>query len=603
MKYKYKFKTSKGYLKSYPPVAYTADIKDAMVSALDTGSITDDEIQENFMDIILAISEDLGAIGLVIEIYNEADTDLIANINIDAHHMSLDSTDTATPEDIAELKEITKELVSYMPSLKVMLSMALATKGKATSKGLADDLASALGIPKDKPIGADSSEDEIIDYINNKTKATVSKPKETLDDYVCSVILKEELLDIKDFFENKDTYLKLHIEIPKGILFKGPPGTGKTYAARCIAGSVDCYFIQCTASALQGQYIGSGAQNIREVFKAAKSLQEVSKKDIIIFIDEIDSFGSRETNSGGASDEANRTVNQLLAEMSGFDDAPGIMVLAATNYANKLDDALMRSGRFSRQINIDYPDKVERLALIKYYFSKITMPLDDVEYEDIVALTEYFTPADIKELANESAILSVRKKLSNLVLENINEAVNKIITKSIRNKDGDLDIHLVSAHEMGHVLAEILLRNTYPIKVTSYSYGGAGGFTQSGFKLRGIQDKTAYLDEVKILLGGRAAEQVICGKITNGASNDLEKAKKIVKAFYENYMFESYEASNLEQIVLDVIQECYKDTVQLFEDNKTTLIELTKELEKERIMYTKDITPICMKFGLGGSIL
>lgn len=602
MKCKYKFNTPKGYLKSFPPAAFTADVKDAMAFALDTGSVTDEELQENFMDIILGISEALGTIDLKIIIFDDTETDELAVINVDAHHMSLDSTDKAIPDLIKELKNIMSELASYMPSLKIMLGMSLASKGKG-GKSLADDLASALGIPKDKTLGADSEENEIIEYINNKTKATVSKPKETLDDYVCSDILKEELLDIKDFFENKDTYIKLNIDIPKGILFKGPPGTGKTYAARCIAGSVNCYFIQCTASSLQGQYIGSGAQNIREVFSAAKMLQEKSKKDIIIFIDEIDSFGSRETNSGGASDEANRTVNQLLAEMSGFDDAPGIMVLAATNYASRLDDALMRSGRFSRQINMDYPDKVERLALIKYYFGKITMPLDDVEYEDIVALTEYFTPADIKELANESAILSVRKKLSKLNLDNINEAVNKNITKSIRNKDGDLDIHLVSAHEMGHVLAEILLRDTYPIKVTSYSYGGAGGFTQSGFKLRGIQDKKAYLDEVKILLGGRAAEQVICGKITNGASSDLDKAKKIVRAFYENYMFEKYEVKELDQIVLNVIQECYNDIVQLFEANKTTLVELTKELEKERIMYTKDITPICIKFGLGGSIL
>ena len=602
MKCKYKFNTPKGYLKSFPPAAFTADVKDAMAFALDTGSVTDEELQENFMDIILGISEALGNIDLKIVIYDDTETDELAVINVNARHMSLDSTDKATPDLVEELKNIVAELASYMPSLKIMLGMSLASKGKG-GKSLADDLASALGIPKDKTLGADSEENEIIEYINNKTKATVSKPKETLDDYVCSDILKEELLDIKDFFENKDTYIKLNIDIPKGILFKGPPGTGKTYAARCIAGSVNCYFIQCTASSLQGQYIGSGAQNIREVFSAAKMLQEKSKKDIIIFIDEIDSFGSRETNSGGASDEANRTVNQLLAEMSGFDDAPGIMVLAATNYASRLDDALMRSGRFSRQINMDYPDKVERLALIKYYFGKITMPLDDVEYEDIVALTEYFTPADIKELANESAILSVRKKLSKLNLDNINEAVNKNITKSIRNKDGDLDIHLVSAHEMGHVLAEILLRDTYPIKVTSYSYGGAGGFTQSGFKLRGIQDKKAYLDEVKILLGGRAAEQVICGKITNGASSDLDKAKKIVRAFYENYMFEKYEVKELDQIVLNVIQECYNDIVQLFEDNKTTLVELTKELEKERIMYTKDITPICIKFGLGGSIL
>jgi cell division protease FtsH len=230
------------------------------------------------------------------------------------------------------------------------------------------------------------------------------------------------------------------------------------------------------------------------------------------------------------------------------------------------------------------------------------MPLDDVDYSDIVSLTEYFTPADIKELANESAILCVRHKRTKLDLENINEAVNKNITKSIRNKDGDLDIHLVSAHEMGHVLAEILLRNTYPIKVTSYSYGGAGGFTQSGFKLRGIQDKTAYLDEVKILLGGRAAEQVICGKVTNGASNDLEKAKRIVKAFYEDYMFEKYEVKDLDQIVLNVIQECYNSVVLLFENNKDTLVELTRKLERERILYTKDITSICLKY-IKGSIL
>jgi cell division protease FtsH len=289
--------------------------------------------------------------------------------------------------------------------------------------------------------------------------------------------------------------------------------------------------------------------------------------------------------------------------MSGFEDVPGIMVLAATNYANRLDDALMRSGRFSRQINIDYPDKIERLALIEHYFKKISMPLKDVSYEDIVELTEYFTPADIKELSNESAILSVRKKMPALSLECINEAVNKNITKSIRNKDGDLDIHLVSAHEMGHVLAEVLLRKSYPIKVTSYSYGGAGGFTQSGFKLRGIQDKTSYLDEIKILLGGRAAEEVICHKITNGASNDLEKAKKIMKAYYETYMFENYDTTKLEQLILNNIQKCYNDVVELFKSKESLLLELTTALEKERVMYTKDIVSICFKEGIGGSIL
>ena len=593
------FQNSKGWLKSCPPAEYSDFEKDAMFSSMDMDSYDSDDLEENIIKYIMEIASESGSLEMAIHCYNDSKEEL-GRIIFDSRKMSLDTTKIATPEIVTSLKSLVNDIADYIPDIKMM--MALSGK-KPAGKSLVESIAEGLGLPPKKTISSSSDVDEIIDYINEKTKATISKPKETLADYVCSDTLKEELNDIKDFFENKDTYIKLNIDIPKGILFKGPPGTGKTYAARCIAGSVDCYFMQCTASALQGQYVGSGAENIRAVFKGAKLLQEKSGKDIILFIDEIDSFGSRGSHGGGAGSEEDRTVNQLLAEMSGFDDTPGIMVLAATNYADRLDDALMRSGRFSRQINIDYPDKVERLAMIKYYFDKIKMPLLDVEYEDIVALTEYFTPADIKELANESAILCVRNKLTSLTLDNINEAVNKNITKSIRNKDGDLDIHLVSAHEMGHVLAEVLLRDSYPIKVTSYSYGGAGGFTQSGFKLRGLQDKASYVDEVKILLGGRAAEQIICGRITNGASNDLDKAKRVLMSYYKDYMFEKYDVKDIEQLVLDDIHRYYDEICSEFLANKDLLNDLTDTLYKERIIYTKDIIPIVLKYRKVGSIL
>ena len=247
----------------------------------------------------------------------------------------------------------------------------------------------------------------------------------------------------------------------------------------------------CTASALQGQYIGSGAENIRAIFKGAKLLAEKSKKGVILFIDELDSFGDRQNRSGGAGGEEDRTLNQLLAEMSGFTETENIMVLAATNFPERLDSALMRSGRFGRQITIDYPDDFERLNMVKYYFDKIKIPLEKtVSKDDIASLTKGLTPADIKEIANESGILTIRQHQTEISLDNINEAVNKVITKNIRHPDKSTEeLELVTAHECGHVLAEVIYNNSVPIKVTNYAYGNAGGFTQSAEVLSGIIHK------------------------------------------------------------------------------------------------------------------
>lgn len=491
------------------------------------------------------------------------------------------------------IRWVSHELSGYVPDILVKSAavggLAAAVHGSAlkSSSKDADDVS------------------KLIEEITTKTKADISKPKETLDDYVCNETLREELEEIKDFFENESVYKDAGVETPKGILFKGVPGTGKTYAARCLAGSTECYFMSCTASALQGMYIGSGAENIRAIFKGAKQLREKTGKGVYLFIDELDSFGNREHRSGGAGGEEDRTLNQLLAEISGFSDVDGILVLGATNYPDRLDDALMRSGRFSRQITIDRPETEERESIVRYYLSKIKFPLDDATCEDIAQLTKGLTPADIKEILNEAAILTVRQKLSNITLNNINEAVNKVITKNIRTPDGKLDARLVAAHESGHVLAEVLYANSTPIKVTNYSYGNAGGFTQTGNQLEGIVSKERHIAEIKMLLGGRAAESVMYGYVTNGASNDLDRAKKLLHRYYSKYHFEDYQVKDLEQTVLNKLNEIFSDVVSDFStsENYKLLNWLTDDLEANRVLYAKDIVAICAPIILKGDIL
>ncbi len=440
---------------------------------------------------------------------------------------------------------------------------------------------------------SENNVDDIIKFINTKTKATVSKPKETMADYVCNNTLKSELEEICDFFKNEKIYKDKNIILPKGILLKGEPGTGKTYAARCIAGTVESYFLHTTASALQGMYIGSGAENIKQLFKGARQLRDATDKGVFIFLDEIDSLGSRESHTGGgASGEEDRTLNQLLAELSGFDDDERIMVMAATNYPNRLDDALMRSGRFSRQITIDYPDENERYNLVKYYFSKIKMNIKDTNYNEIAFLTDSLSPADIKEISNEAAILAIRNNREDILLEDINEAINKVITKNIRNEDNIEDTESVAAHEAGHVLAELIFNKTVPIKVTNYSYGSAGGFTQSSRNKSGLQSNGDLGSRICILLGGRAAEEVMMGKITTGASNDLYKARNILKNYYEVYMFEKYDVEKIDQIVIDDIFIYYKNVLETFNENKEKLKAITDALISKRVLYKSDLIGI-----------
>ena len=590
----FKYKNKLEWVEAMCPVAYTTAQASAHKVKLDHTVHDSSVLESTIVKDIDTLYCQTGSIEWEIMCFKDDEVTAVGKLSIDKVRVVAAINPAGADKYESDfIRWFSHEMSSYVPDILI----------KSASVG---GLAAAVHGTSVKS-GSEDTDDisKLIEKITTETKADISKPKETLADYVCNETLREELEEIKDFFENESVYKNAGVETPKGILFKGVPGTGKTYAARCLAGSTKCYFMSCTASALQGMYIGSGAENIRAIFKGAKQLREKTGKGVYLFIDELDSFGNREHRSGGAGGEEDRTLNQLLAEISGFSDVDGILVLGATNYPDRLDDALMRSGRFSRQITIDRPETEEREAMVRYYLSKIKFPLDDATCEDIAQLTKGLTPADIKEILNEAAILTVRQKLSNITLNNINEAVNKVITKNIRTPDGKLDARLVAAHESGHVLAEVLYANSTPIKVTNYSYGNAGGFTQTGNQIEGIASKERHIAEIKMLLGGRAAESVMYGYVTNGASNDLDRAKKLLHRYYSKYHFEEYQVKDLEQTVLNKLNEIFLDVVSDFStsENYKLLNWLTDDLEANRVLYAKDIVAICAPIILKGDIL
>lgn len=579
--------SSKGYVSNDMPLEYSSVKSKAKTVVLDIDPLDIDDLESTVWKLLENCINQTCCMDWVMCI--ESDTgDSLATLVIDDTRIASAMQDTATAEQVRAIRNVCSELSAYLMAKSLELTMS-----KISGIGAAIADADADTDISTKTADSTSELDAIIEKVKKQSKADIVKPKETLADYVCGDTLKEELLEVKNFFENSATYKAAGIKIPKGILFKGVPGTGKTYAARCIAGDVDCYFMTCTASSLQGMYIGSGAENIRNVFEGAKALKKASGKGVIIFFDELDSLGSRDSHSGSASGEEDRTLNQLLAELSGFEDVEGIMVLGATNYPERIDEALMRSGRFSRQITIEIPEEDERRSLVKYYFGKISMKFDaDCTVEDTTALTKGLTPADISEIVNEAGILAIRAKRDTILLQDINEAINKVITKNIRKPDKDIDFHkLVAIHEIGHVVAEYLYSKSISVKVTNYSYGDAGGFTQPGDTSKSIINEAEYKGKVMGLLGGRAAEQAVLGYVTTGASSDFEKSKKMIKSFYERYHFGTYKYSELDQTVLDTLTKWYDECVHTFETSEVRELmnELVDELRKQRVLYTKDI--------------
>lgn len=570
------------YVKAVMPLDVTASISDALCTKILFVPFDTEAVVNYATEVLVKLINTTDSLAYTIEIWNEDNSTQIANLEVSESGIGVFINHAITEEMQRVIRKFAAELGDYVSSAAIM---CLARTATGTSLASTPASTTAIGEETDEEVI-----DKLVDNIRKQTKADIVKPKETLADYMCDYALKEELNEIKNFFENEATYKGLNIKLPKGILFKGVPGTGKTYAARCIAGSVDCWFMSCTASALQGMYVGSGAENIRLVFKGAKALKDASKKGVIVFIDEIDSFGSRESHKGGAGGEEDRTLNQLLAEMSGFEDEEGIMILGATNYPERLDDALMRSGRFSRQITIERPDEASRRALVEYYFNKIKMPLADTDFDEICNLTSGFTPADIQEIANETAILAVRNGDSEMHLADVNEAVNKVITKNIRRPDKPDMPNIVAIHEIGHVVAEAVYLNSISLKVTNYSYGNAGGFTQPAKILEGLITKSQLKGHVMALLGGRVAE-MLYGEVTTGASEDLDRAKRSIRAYFERYHFEAYEVKELDQLIEDTLEKWIVELFDKFSEPELLKVikDLVKKLKAKRVLYQSDI--------------
>ena len=345
---------------------------------------------------------------------------------------------------------------------------------------------------------------------------------------------KEELTEIVEFLKNPLEFSKLGARIPKGVLLVGPPGTGKTLLARAVAGEADAPFFSISGSDFVEMYVGVGASRVRDLFKEAKKNQPS-----IIFIDEIDAVGRhRGAGMGGGHDEREQTLNQLLVEMDGFGANEGVIVIAATNRPDILDPALLRPGRFDRQVTVGYPDVKGREEILKVHAKN--KPLGpDVELHQIAATTVGFTGADLENLLNEAALLAAKRKKMAITMAEVEEATMKVVVGSEKKsrKISEKDKKITAYHEAGHAISSYYLDNQDPVThISIVPRGMAAGFTL----YTPDQDKThmlksRMLDDIVSLLGGRVAEQIIFGDISTGASNDIQRATEIARNMITKY--------------------------------------------------------------------
>ena len=345
---------------------------------------------------------------------------------------------------------------------------------------------------------------------------------------------KEDLQEVVDFLKNPKKYIELGARIPKGILMVGPPGTGKTYLSRAVAGEAGVPFFSISGSDFVEMFVGVGASRVRDLFEQAKK-----NAPAIIFIDEIDAVGrKRGAGLGGGHDEREQTLNQLLVEMDGFGVNQGIIIMAATNRPDILDPALLRPGRFDRQIVVGAPDVKGREAIFKVH-SKNKPLADDVNIEVLARRTPGFTPADIENLMNEAAILTARKREKKIHMETIEEAITKVIAGVAKKSRviSEPERKLTAYHEAGHAVCAHVLPHVSPVhQVTIVPRGRAGGFTmQLPVEDKFYATKNEMKENIVVLLGGRVAEELTLDDISTGASNDLERVSATARNMVTKY--------------------------------------------------------------------
>ncbi|MDB9314859.1 ATP-dependent zinc metalloprotease FtsH3 [Spirulina sp. CS-785/01] len=344
---------------------------------------------------------------------------------------------------------------------------------------------------------------------------------------------KLELTEVVDFLKNADRFTAIGAKIPKGVLLVGPPGTGKTLLAKAVAGEAGAPFFSISGSEFVEMFVGVGASRVRDLFEQAKN-----NAPCIVFIDEIDAVGrSRGAGLGGGNDEREQTLNQLLTEMDGFEGNTGIIIIAATNRPDVLDSALLRPGRFDRQVVVDRPDYAGRLEILQVHARGKTLA-KDVDLEKIARRTPGFTGADLANLLNESAILAARRNLTEISMDEINDAIDRVLAGP-EKKDrvmSEKRKQLVAYHEAGHALVGALMPDYDPVqKISIIPRGQAGGltwFTPSEDRMDSGLYSRAYLqNQMAVALGGRIAEEIIFGEeeVTTGASNDLQQVARVAR--------------------------------------------------------------------------
>ena len=426
---------------------------------------------------------------------------------------------------------------------------------------------------------------------------------------------KEEVMEIVDFLKNPTRYTRLGGKIPKGVLLVGPPGTGKTLLAKSVAGEANVPFFSISGSDFVEMFVGVGASRVRDLFKQAKE-----KSPCIIFIDEIDAIGRARGKNimSGGNDERESTLNQLLTEMDGFGTNSGVIVLAATNRADILDKALMRAGRFDRQIYVELPDLNGRREIFEVHMRGLKLG-NDVDKEFLAKQTPGFSGADIANVCNEAALIAARKNKESIEKQDFLDAIDRIVG-GLEKKNSVItpsEKKVIAFHEAGHATTSWMLEHAHPlVKVTIVPRGKALGAAWYLPDERQITTKEQMYHEMIATLGGRAAEQIIFGQISTGALNDLEKVSKQAHAmvmyygldetignvsYYDSTGQQEYSfqkpfsektAEKIDAEVSKLIESAYQEALRILNEHKDGLTQLAEKLIDKEVIFTDDLVNI-----------
>lgn len=461
--------------------------------------------------------------------------------------------------------------------------------------------------------GIASSNNKSMDFGKSRAKLQEDKDKVTFKDVAGLSEEKEELEELIEFLKEPKKFTKMGARIPKGVLLVGPPGTGKTLLAKAVAGEANAPFYFISGSDFVELFVGIGASRVRDMFRQAKQTAPC-----LIFIDEIDAVGrQRGAGVGGGHDEREQTLNQLLTEMDGFGANEGIIIMAATNRADVLDPALLRPGRFDRQVTVDLPDVREREEILKVHArNKVLAPSVKLEY--LAKRTPGFSGAALENLLNEAALLAVRRNKEAITMSEIDEATDRVIggPAKLSRKYTEHERQVVAYHEAGHAVLGIKLPNAEDVqKITIIPRGQAGGYTLMMPKEETyLATKSELLQRITGLLGGRVSEEIHFKEVTTGAHNDFEKATKIARAMVTEYgmsdlgpvqleqqeggvflgrdynktkNFSNEIAHEIDKEVRKIIDSCYKEATRILKENQD-LIKLIADALLENETITKE---------------